>query len=143
MNIFRALVLPLILAAFFAPLLFVVPAYAQSGNAGANALGSVIIFLVSLAISTIVIYVVTKLFGEKEGIGRAFLAAIIGTIVYSIAYFALGTGWLAAILGGIVWLLALKWLYDIGWLKSLGIAVIVWIAATIVGFLLPTVPGPL
>jgi hypothetical protein len=30
-----------------------------------------------------------------------------------------------------------------GWLKALVIAVIVWIAATIVGILLPTAPGPL
>lgn len=122
--------------------LFVSPAFAQGGS-GANAVGAAIIFLISLAISTIVIYVVTKIFGEKEGIGRALLTAIVGAVVYSVAYFLFGTGWLAAILGGIVWLIALRWLYDIGWLKALGIAVIVWIAATIVGFLLPTAPGPL
>ena len=75
--------------------------------------------------------------------GRAFATALIGTTVYSIIYFIFGQGWIAAIVGGFVWLLALRWLYDIGWLKALGIAVIVWIAATIVGFLLPTVPGPL
>lgn len=140
MHIFRALLLPAVLVVFAS--MFVVPAYAQGGS-GTNALGSVVIFLVSLAISTVVIYVVTKLFGEKEGIGRALLTAIIGTIVYSIAYFLLGTGWLAAILGGIVWLLALRWLYDISWLKALGIAVIVWIAATVAGLILPTAPGPL
>lgn len=109
----------------------------------AELLTSALVFIISLAISTIVIYVVTRLFGQKEGIGRAFAAAIIGTIVYSLAYFFLGTGWIAAIIGGIVWLLALRSLYDIGWLKALGIAVIVWIAATIVGLLLPTAPGPL
>ncbi|HEY7733166.1 MAG TPA: hypothetical protein VIB07_00065 [Nitrososphaera sp.] len=109
----------------------------------ANELVSAIIFIVGLIISTIIIYIVTKLFGQKEGIGRAFLAAIIGTVVYTVAYFLLGTGWIAAIIGGFVWLLALRWLYDMGWLRSLGVAVIVWIAATIVGFLLPTVTGPL
>lgn len=140
MHIFRALLLPAVLVVFAS--MFVVPAYAQGGS-GTNALGSVVIFLVSLAISTVVIYVVTKLFGEKEGVGRALLTAIIGTIVYSIAYFLLGTGWLTAILGGIVWLLALRWLYDISWLKALGIAVIVWIAATVAGLILPTAPGPL
>ena len=109
----------------------------------ANEVMSVIVFIVGLIISTIIIYIVTKLFGQKEGLGRAFATAIIGTIVYSAAYFFLGTGWLAAIIGGFVWLLALKWLYDIGFLKALGVAVIVWIAATIVGLLLPTVTGPL
>jgi hypothetical protein len=142
MHVFvRVLLLPAVLLIVSGPLFFA-PAFAQ-GNQGANVLGSAIIFLVSLAISTVIIYVVTRIFGEKEGIGRALLTAIVGAVVYSIAYFLFGTGWLAAILGGIVWLIALRWLYDIGWLKALGIAVIVWIAAAIVGFLLPTAPGPL
>jgi len=109
----------------------------------ANEILSAIIFVVGLIISTIIIYVVTKLFGEKEGLGRAFVTAIVGTIAYSIVYFLFGNGWFAAIVGGIVWLIALKSLYDMGTLKAIAVAVIIWIAATIVGLLLPTVPGPL
>lgn len=108
-----------------------------------NELVSAIIFVIGLTVSTLIIYIVTKLFGEKEGIGKAFVTAIIGTIVYSIAYFLLGNGWLAAIVGGIGWLIALRSLYKMGWLKSLAIAVIIWIIATIVGLLLPTLAGPL
>src|SRR5687767_15639179 len=103
-----------------------------------NEVLSAIIFVIGLVISTIIIYIVTRLFGEKEGIGRAFITAIIGAIAYSIVYFLLGNGWLAAIVGGIVWLIALRLLYGMGWLKSFGVAVIIWIAATIVGLLLPT-----
>jgi sterol desaturase/sphingolipid hydroxylase (fatty acid hydroxylase superfamily) len=109
----------------------------------ANELMTAILFIVGLIVSTVIIYVVTKLFKQKEGIGRAFLTALIGTVVYSIVYFIFGQGWIAGIVGGIVWLLALRGLYEIGWLKALGIAIIVWIAAIIVGLLLPTVPGPL
>jgi hypothetical protein len=109
----------------------------------ANEILSAIIFIIGLIISTIIIYIVTKLFGEKEGIGRAFVTAIVGAIAYSIVYFLFGNGWFAAIVGGIVWLIALKSLYEMGWLKAIGVAVIIWIAATIVGLLLPTVPGPL
>jgi hypothetical protein len=109
----------------------------------ANEVWSVIVFVVGFAISTVIIYIATKLFGQKEGIGRAFVTAIIGAIVYSIMYFIFDTGWIAAIVGGFVWLIALRGLYDIGWLRALAIAVIVWIAATIVGLLLPTAPGPL
>ena len=109
----------------------------------ANEVLSAIIFVVGLIISTIIIYITTKLFGQKEGFGRAFLTAIIGTAIYSIMYFIFGSGWLAAIVGGVVWLIALRALYDIGWLRAFVIAVIVWIAATIVGLLLPTEPGPL
>lgn len=109
----------------------------------ANELQTVLIFVVGLIISTIIIYVTSKLFGQKEGIGRAFLTAIVGSIVYSVAYFILGNGLLAALIGGFVWLVALRGLYDIGWFRAFLIAIIVWVAAAIVGFLLPTVPGPL
>jgi len=109
----------------------------------ASGLLSVIIFVVGLVISTVIIYITTKMFGQKEGIGRAFAAAIVGAVVYSIVYFFFGNGLVAAVVGGFIWLIALRALYDIGWLKAFVIAVIVWIAATIVGFLLPTVPGPL
>jgi hypothetical protein len=109
----------------------------------ANAIISAIVFVIGLIVSTIIIYIVTKLFGEKGGIGRAFLTAIIGAMVYSIIYLLLGNGLLAAIVGGIIWLFALRGLYEMCWLKSLAVAIIIWISAAIVGVLLPTVPGPL
>ncbi|HEX2556833.1 MAG TPA: hypothetical protein VHK86_00795 [Nitrososphaera sp.] len=109
----------------------------------ANELLSAIVFVIGLVISTVIIYITTKLFGQKEGIGRALAAAIIGAIVYSVVYFIFRNGLIAGAVGGFIWLLALRALYDIGWLKAFVIAVIVWIAATIVGLLLPTAPGPL
>ena len=99
-------------------------------------------FVISMVVSTIIIYAVTKLLGEKEGLGSAVLAALIGAIVYTLAYYFLGTGLLAAVVGGITWLIALGSLYKIGWLKSLLVAVIVWVAISILSFL-PTVMGPL
>jgi hypothetical protein len=108
-------------------------------------LSTVILFLISLFVSAIIIYVVTKIFGEKEGFGTALLAAFIGAIIYALTYYFLRPelGWLASLIGGIAWLIALRGLYNIGWLKALGIAIIVWIIAAIVGFVLPTVTGPL
>jgi tetrahydromethanopterin S-methyltransferase subunit C len=100
-------------------------------------------FVIGVIISSIIIYLVTKLFGEKEGIKTAIITAVIGAIVYSITYFLLGNGFWAAIAGGFVWLLTLKALYNMGWLKSFVIAFIVWVAAAITGILLPTAPGPL
>jgi hypothetical protein len=101
-------------------------------------------FIVALIISTVIIYVIAKLLGEKEGISTAFLAAIIGTVVYTVIYYLLPDNLLiAAIIAGIVWLLALQKLYTVGWLKSLLIAVVVWIATTIVGWFLPTLSGPM
>ena len=108
-------------------------------------LATVIVFVISLIISAIIIYVVTKMFGEKEGFGTALLAAFIGAIIYAAAYYFLRPelGWLASLIGGISWLIALGVLYSIGWLKALGIAIIVWIIAAIVGIFLPTMIGPL
>jgi hypothetical protein len=108
-----------------------------------NELNTAIIFLVGLFASGVIIYFVTKLFGENKGIGRAILTALIGTIVYTITYHLIETGWIAAIAAGIVWLIALSSLYKIGFLKSLVVSVVIWIFATIVGIFLPTVSGPL
>ena len=108
-------------------------------------LATIIVFLISLVISAIIIYIVTKIFGEKEGFGTALLAAFIGAIIYAAAYYFLKPelGWLASLIGGIAWLIALGLLYSIGWLKALAIAIIVWIIAAIVGIFLPTMIGPL
>ena len=101
-----------------------------------------LVFVVALIISTVIIYLITKLFGEKEGIITAFFAALIGTVIYTIVYYLLGPGWITAIIAGIAWLLALRFLYKIGWLKSLVIAIVIWIVATVVGWFLPTLGGP-
>ena len=108
-----------------------------------NSLYSFVSFVIGVIISSIIIYFVTKLLGEKEGIKTAIITAVIGAIVYSISYFLLGNGFWAAVAGGFVWLLTLKALYSMGWLKAFVIALIVWIAAAITGILLPTAPGPL
>jgi len=108
-----------------------------------SAVSTLAMFIVALIVSMVIIYLITKLFGEREGIVTAFVAALIGTIIYIIVYSLIGQGWLAALIAGIGWLLALQFLYKIGWLKSLLIAVVIWIATTIVGWFLPTLTGPL
>ena len=106
-------------------------------------IAAVVFFLIGLIVSAIIIYVVTKLFGEKEGFGTALLAALVGAIIYALVYFFLGSGLLAAVIAGIGWLLALGSLYEMGWWKALGVAIVVWIVSLIVGWFLPTVLGPL
>jgi hypothetical protein len=104
--------------------------------------GGLFVFVVALIISTVIIYLITKLFGEKEGIITAFLAAIVGTVIYTVVYYFLGQGLIGALIAGIAWLLALQFLYKIGWLKSLLIALVIWVVAVIAGWFLPTLPGP-
>lgn len=100
-------------------------------------------FAAALIVSTIIIFVIAKVFGEKEGITTAFLAALIGTVVYTLVYYVIDPGFAAALIAGIVWLLALQRLYTIGWLKSLLIAIAIWIVTSIVGWFLPALTGPM
>jgi predicted neutral ceramidase superfamily lipid hydrolase len=104
---------------------------------------SVIIFIIGLLISTLVIYLVTSITRHRRSIKLALFTAIIGSIVYGIVYLWLGNGFLSAVLGGIAWLLALKAIYHMGWLKAMIIAVSIWIITSIIGVLLPTATGPL
>ena len=104
---------------------------------------TIIRFLAGLLISTVVIYLVTFILGQRRGIKLAIFTAIIGTIVYEIAYNLLGHGFLAPVLVGIAWLLALKTIYRMSWLKALIVAVIIWIIAYVIGSILPTATGPL
>jgi len=104
---------------------------------------TLIFLLVGLIVSTIIIYVITKLSREEEGLGTAILAALAGAVIYALAYYFLGEGLLAALVAGFIWWLALGTLYSMGWWKALGVAIVVWIVAFFVGFILPTVVGPL
>lgn len=106
-------------------------------------LSSVLTFIIALLISTVIIFVIAGFFGEKESIVTALIAALIGTIIYTIIYSWLGQGLIAAFVAGIAWLLALQVLYKIGWIKSLVIAIIIWIVTSLVGWFLPTLLGPL
>lgn len=106
-------------------------------------ISTLLAFIIALIISAVIIYVVTRLFGGKEDLKTALIAALIGTAIYTVAYYLFGQGLIAALVAGIAWLLSLRMLYRIGWLRSLIIAVIIWILASIVGWFLPTLNGPI
>lgn len=109
----------------------------------ASLTNSIIVFFISLVVSGLIIYLVTKMFGEREGFGTALLTALIGAIIFALTYYFIGTGWIAALISGLAWLIAIGTMYKVGWLKAFFIAVIVWVFAMIVGLILPTVSGPL
>ena len=100
-------------------------------------------FLISLVVSGLIIYIATKLFGEKEGFGTALLTAFIGAIIFALASYMISSAWIASIVAGIAWIIAIGSLYNIGWLKSFIIAIVIWVLARIIGVILPTISGPL
>jgi len=69
---------------------------------------TILSFIIALIISTVIIYVVTKLFGETEDIKTALIAALIGTVIYAVVYYLIGHSLIAAIIAGVGWLLALE-----------------------------------
>jgi len=101
-----------------------------------------IAFLIGIVVSTVLIYFITKLLGEKEGIKTALLTSIVGSIVFGIVHFIFGNGLIASGLGGIIWLISLKKLYSTGWIKAILIAVVIWIFLSVITTFLPTFPRP-
>ena len=79
--------------------------------------GVIIGFLISLVVSAAIIYIATKLFGEREGFGTAILTAFIGAIIFAIVSYIAGPGWIAIIIGGLAWLIALGSFYNMGWIR--------------------------
>jgi len=104
-----------------------------------------VIFVIALVISTIVIFIVTKLFRGRTNFGKAFITAVIGAVVWVVVYYLFGHGLLALVVGGIAWLLALKGIYGLSWTRAAIIAVIIWIVSYFVTVVLglPTMSGPL
>jgi hypothetical protein len=100
-------------------------------------------FIVSLIVSTLIIFLATKLMGETEGLGTAIGAAFIGSLIFSAAYYFISSSFWAAAIGGLAWLLTLQSLYKIGWIKSAVIAIIIWLIAGVISYVLPTITGPL
>ncbi len=105
---------------------------------------TIIVFIISLVISTVIIYFITKVFGEREGIKYAFLAAIFGSIIYgTFNNNLIGNNIITSIIGGALWFFVLKIIYTMKWLKALLITFIIWIITSLIGILIPTLPGPL
>ena len=104
---------------------------------------TIIQFLIVLLVSTVVIYVATLFLRQKRSVKLALFSAIIGSIVYVIAYIRSEDPLISAILGGIAWLLALRIIYRMGWPTALVVALIIWIIIYIIDGLLPTTIGPL
>ncbi len=100
-------------------------------------------FLLGLIVSSLVIYFVTSIFGRGKGIMTAVVAALSGSAIYTLAFMLLSSGLVSTLAGGVVWLLAIKHFYNVGWLRATIIALGIWILTNFVSIFLPTVAGPL
>lgn len=98
---------------------------------------SLIVFAVSLLIGAFGIYVGARLFTMVDSFGRAFTTALVGAIVWAIAGFLFG--WLpllGPLLVLVAWLAVVNLQYPGSWGKAAGIALVAWLTAGIVLYVL-------
>jgi hypothetical protein len=98
---------------------------------------SLVVFAVSLLVGAFGIYVGARVIADTEDFGYAVVTALIGAIVWAVVGFFLG--WIPFI-GPLLTLLAYVWVinrrYPGGWLRAFAIALVAWLAALVVLYLL-------
>ena len=98
---------------------------------------SIIVFVVSLLIGALGIYVGARVIVDVDDYTYAIITALIGAIVWAVVSFFLG--WiplLGPILTFIAYLAVINWRYPGGWVQALLIALIAWIAVLVVQYVL-------
>lgn len=99
--------------------------------------GSVIVFVVSLLIGALGIYVGAKVVAGVEDYTYAIVTALIGAIVWGVVGFFFG--WvplLGPLLVFIAYLAVINWRYPGGWVDAIVITLIAWIAVLVVLYVL-------
>lgn len=100
-------------------------------------LDSIIVFVVSLLIGALGIYVGGRIVTDSKDYGYAVVTALIGAIIWAIAGFLFG--WIP-LLGPLLVLIAyvavIHYRYPGGWLNAILIALVAWVATLVVLYLL-------
>jgi hypothetical protein len=101
---------------------------------------SILVFAVSALIGGIGIYVGGQFIAGRGDYGHAVITGLVGALVWAVV--SALVGWVP-LLGPVLTLLAyvavVKWRYRTGWLAAGGIALVAWLAALVVLYLLATV----
>lgn len=100
-------------------------------------LDSIIVFVVSLLIGALGIYVGARIVSDFDDFGYAVVTALIGSVVWFVVAFFLGwIPFLGPLLVLLAYLAVLNVRYPGGWLEAAGIALIALIASLVVLYLL-------
>lgn len=98
---------------------------------------TLIVFVVSLLIGALGIYVGARVMADFDDYGYAIVSALIASIVWAVVAFFVG--WIP-LLGPLLALLAyvavLNWRYPGGWVTAVGIALLAWLTTLVVLYVL-------
>lgn len=98
---------------------------------------SLIVFLISLGIGSLGIHFATNLVLGESDFGKAVIAALAGSIVWSVvALFFGAVPLLGPFLGLIAWIWVINSFYPGGWIDAATIGMIAWITATAIIYFL-------
>ena len=99
-------------------------------------LDSLIVFIISLLIGALGIYIGARVVVDYEDYTYAIVTALVGAIVYAVVTFLVPFGWLGLLLALIAYLAIINWRYPGGWVEAIAITLIAWLAVVIVAWLL-------
>lgn len=94
---------------------------------------TVIVFIVSLLIGALGLYVGARVIVDVDDYGHAIVTALVGAIAWAIVSWIPLIGALVAL---IVYLAVVNWRYPGGWVDAILITLIAWIAAAAVLYVL-------
>lgn len=94
---------------------------------------TVVVFIVSLLIGALGIYVGARVIADVDDYGHAIVTALVGAIAWAIVSWIPLIGALVAL---IVYLAVVNWRYPGGWVDAILITLIAWIAAAAVLYVL-------
>lgn len=98
---------------------------------------SLIVFIVSLLIGALGIYVGARITTDTDDYSHALVTALIGAIVWVIISFFFGwIPFLGPILALLAYIAIINWRYPGGWVSAITIALIAWAAAFIILYVL-------
>lgn len=100
-------------------------------------LDSIVVFLVSLLIGALGIYVGARVVANVDNYGYAIVTALIGAIVWAVVSFFVGwIPFLGPLLTLLAYIAVVNYRYPGGWMNALLIALVAWVASLIVLYLL-------
>ncbi|GAB7095353.1 hypothetical protein JCM30237_25060 [Halolamina litorea] len=98
---------------------------------------SVIVFLVSLLIGALGIYVGARVVTDRDDYSYAIITALIGAVIWVVVAFFVGwIPFLGPLLALLAYVAVINARYPGGWLNAAAIAMIAWLASVIVLYIL-------